>query len=161
MDAQKTISYPLTSKDNLDFEIPISIILTKSKEPTVTSNADVTHDSKLPTNPPERSDSAQPEEPSINVPIFEIVDSSDEAPIEQPTTANSGNETFLSRSSQNLGPPKIHSKRHYIDFIQQFDKTSGSASNPINLDPTSSNESPLTLAQKTLQITWPYCLTIL
>ena len=53
--------------------------------------------------------------------------------------------SFLRQSSGNVGPPKFCGKGYIRDVVHQFEEKSGSASNPITLNPTSSNEPKPTL----------------
>ena len=104
-------------------EFPISIVPAKPKERTLTPNVDASKDSKPETSPPDMESSARPEEPQVIFPIYEILKPSDEAPIKQPTASSLGNETFLSRSSRNVGRPEFYGKRFNIDVLDQLETT--------------------------------------
>ena len=75
---------------------------------------------------------------SVDFPIYEIVDSSDDNATIQGTRpeeiSTTGNDLKLRRSSRNVGPPQFYGKRFYIDIIDDRDNQPGSALNPISLD---------------------------
>ena len=75
---------------------------------------------------------------SVDLPIFEIVDSSDDNATVKETqpeeTINTGNGFKLRRSSRNVGPLQFYGKRFYIDIIDETDYKPGSARNPISFD---------------------------
>ena len=75
---------------------------------------------------------------SVDFPIYEIVDSSDDIATTQGTRlekiSTTGNEFKLRRTSRNVGPPHFDGKRFYVDIIDDRDNQIGSALNPISLD---------------------------
>ena len=75
---------------------------------------------------------------SVDFPIYEIVDSSDDNATIQGTgpeeISTTGNDLKLRRSSRNVGSPQFYGKRFYIDIIDDRDNQPGSALNPISLD---------------------------
>ena len=75
---------------------------------------------------------------SVNFPIFEIVDSSDDNATNRETQPEeitiTGNDFKLGRSIRNVGPPQFYGKNLYIDVIDETDNQPESAQNPISLD---------------------------
>ena len=77
-------------------------------------------------------------------PIYEIVDSSDEALPKPKSIPKPGNEPPTRRSNRNVDPPKFYGKRNFIDFLDEPQVVSGTALNPIVLDNNISEHSDLT-----------------
>ena len=75
---------------------------------------------------------------SVDFPIFEVFDTSDDNATTQETqpeeTTTTGNDFKLRRSSRNVVPPQFYGKSLYIDIIDETDNQPGSAQNPISLD---------------------------
>ena len=160
----KNYFQPHTSRDNITFvilddhsndtttpECPNSIILAKSDDAPPATKVDSLSKIEPQVNPPDRTNSLQSEEPLVNFFIYEIVDSSDEAPSNQQTSRTPGNDNnpLLRRSFRNVGPPKFYGKKYFMDVIGQFHETSGSASNPIVWDNISYNEPQALLLHET------------
>ena len=142
--------------DELSIQCPISIISAErnntkkcpiSTTPVESSTTTQVNDTK--------NNSATPlEENSImNFPVYEILDSSDEA---VPTTMSPlklGNDPpIIRRSSRNVGTPKFYGKRYFIDVVDLPQVTSGSASNPIILDKNGSEKLKTTHKEAPLKI---------
>ena len=132
------------SNDTTTPECPNSIILAKTDDAPPATKVDSLSKIEPQVNPPDRTNSLQSEEPLVNFFIYEIVDFSDEAPSNQQTSRTPGNDNnpLLRRSFRNVGPPKFYGKKYFMDVIDQFHETSGSASNPIVWDNISYNEDP-------------------
>ena len=75
-------------------------------------------------------------ENSVEFPIFEIEDSSDENVITKEShpkeTTITGNDFKLRRSSRNVGPPQLYGKSWYIDIIDENDNQPGSSKTPYH-----------------------------
>ena len=71
---------------------------------------------------------------SVNFPIYEIVDSSDDNTTTQgprrEEISTTGNQLKLRHSSRNVGPPQFHGKRFYIDIVEDKESQYRSAINP-------------------------------
>ena len=129
-------------EDNQDDELitsqcAISIIVAEST--TTTQERDSKNNPTTPIN----------EDSPVNFPIYEIVDSSDEALPKPKSTLKPGNEPPVRRSNRNMGPPKFYGKRYVVDESQV---ASGTALNPIALDNNISDYSDLTHLETPLDI---------
>ena len=126
-------------------ECPISINpapQTTSHPPGESSTATTTEGPNTPLD----STKAPEGENSVEFPVFEIEESSDEIATSEERHPKeitiTGKEFKLRRSSRNVGPPQFYGKRYYIDIIDEFENQPGSANNPISLDEGDSSGSP-------------------
>ena len=124
-------------EDNQDDELitsqwPNSII---PPESTTTTQE---RDSKNNSTTPLKKDSP------VNFPFYEIVGSSDEALPKPKSTPKPGNEPPTRRSNRNVGPPSFYGKIYFVNFVDEPQVVSGTASNPIVLDNNISEHSDLT-----------------
>ena len=119
-------------EDILTSQCPINIIPAEST--TTTPERDWKNNSTTPLN----------EDSPVNFPIYEIVDSTDEALPKPKSTHTPVNEPPVSRSNRNVGRPKLFGKRYFIDVVDEPQVVSGMASNPIVLDNNISKHSDLT-----------------
>ena len=85
-------------------------------------------------DPKNNSTTPLEEESQPDFPIYEIVDSSDEALPTFKSPPKPGNSPLVRRSNRNVGPPKFYGNRYFIDVVHEPQAISGSASNPIVLD---------------------------
>ena len=83
-----------------------------------------------------KNNSATPveEDSPPEFPIYEIVDSSDEALPTPKSPPRPGNKPLVRRCNRNADPPKFCGKRYFIDVVDEPQAVSGSALNPIVLD---------------------------
>ena len=128
-------------------ECPISIIPavhnnTTSHSPSKPSNTVTTEGSNAPLDKTKKVEG----ENSVDIPIFEIEDSSDENVTNKESHPKeitiTGNDFILRSSSRNVGPPQFYGKRLYIDIIDENDNQPGSSKNPTPLDDNDSSGSP-------------------
>ena len=102
-----------------------------------------------------KNNSATPmEENSItNFPVYEIVDSSDEAVPTRLSPPKLGNDPpIIRQSSRNVDPPKFHSTIYFIDVVDLPQVTSGLASSPIILGKHGSEKLDTTHKEVPLEI---------
>ena len=129
----------IISDDKISTQCPISIVPaeknTTSQCPISTTPADSSATTQL-LDTKNNSTSPMEEKATMNFPVYEMMDSIDEAtPTAEPPTKPGNDPPVIRRSKRNIGPPKFYGKRYFIDVVDlPQEVTSGSASNPIILD---------------------------
>ena len=104
------------------------------------SQAQYPSNSKLPDSQDNSTNPAE-KDTLTDFPVYEIVDTADEStPTTVPSTKPGNDPRFIRCSSRNVGPPKLYCKRSFIDVVDSPRVTSGSASNPIELENGNTNE---------------------
>ena len=119
------------------FECPISIIPANRTSSALEQNTTTQGKEETITKPREIKDDRNPTDLGTvtDFPVYEIVDSADDCTSTHDSTIKPGKVPPIIRgSSRNVGPPKFYGQRYFIDAVDRFQETSGSAANPIVIE---------------------------
>ena len=93
------------------------------------------------------------ENATMDFPVYEIVDSTDEAtPKAELPTKPGSDPPIIRRSSRNVGPPKFYGKKYSIDVVDLPQVTICLASNPILLENYNSGKRDTNNRETSLEI---------